>query len=656
MKLFLFNVQGETTGSAADGDLLGGKGANLAEMASLGLPVPPGMTVTTETCNAYLALKDEYRYSFLKELVTDHVLPVVARIEDQFGYQPLFSVRSGARVSMPGMMDTVLNVGINNTSLPEWGDRLGNRAALDSFRRGIQMTGTTACDHPAGIYEGTLTRFRADAKVKTDADLSADQLSYLVSDFLNIYEKIEGGAYPLELSEHLILCIDAVFRSWNTERAIYYRKMHNYPDTWGTAVNIQAMVFGNMNDDSCSGVLFTRDPSTGEDKLTGEYLVNAQGEDVVAGIRTPENLTKLVDWNASVTTELGVLCENLETHYKDMQDIEFTVQDGELFMLQTRNAKRAAAAKFRVAHDLREEGLITTKEMRSRLTGADYDALTSVQIDPTYSGEHTYTGLGAGGSFLCGIVATTSASAIALAESTDVILVRKETTPDDIAGMDASDGILTTTGGATSHAAVVARGMNKVCVVGCSDLNLDTLNDGDLITIDGATGRVWLEEVPLVQGKMDQYARAILKECMEEDEPLVVVGTEWEDNNGVLVFPLNDFDAMVEAKAAMQKILDDGGELKKVILDMTPAAEAWDDADYQLLKMTAGTATMEVSRQFSRLFAMAEILAEDFNHGFYAVTRGEHVTTINSERVTRISHEGMVFGRKQQLAHLYFGG
>ena len=657
MKTYIFNIGGKTDGKAADVNLLGGKGANLAEMAKLGLPVPSGVTIPTDLCIEYLALDAKYRYSYLKELVTDHVMPHLKTIEKEFGYMPLFSVRSGARVSMPGMMDTVLNVGLSSTNLVEWGLRLNTRAALDSFRRGIQMTGTTARDHPAGIYEGTLTRWRKEAGVKTDAELTHEHLGQLVDEYIKIYETIEGEKYPSDLVDHLILCIDAVFTSWNTERAIYYRKMNDYPDDWGTAVNVQAMVFGNMNDGSCSGVLFTRNPSTGEPKLTGEYLINAQGEDVVAGTRTPETLDHMHGWSHDgCYEELVCWAENLEAHYRDMQDIEFTVQDGKLWILQTRNAKRSAKAKFRVAFDLREEKAIDTKTMRSRITGADFDALTSTQIDPSFKGTPNHTGLGAGGSLVCGRVALTSDAAIKLSKlNDDVILVRHETTPDDIAGMDASDGILTTTGGATSHAAVVARGMNKVCVVGCSELNVSGLNNCDWVTINGATGEVWLEAVPLVRGKMDSYARAILKECVEEDEPLVVVGTDWQDNNGILIFPLADFDTGVEAAVAVKAILEDGGDLIKVVLDMTPPAAEWEEADIILLGMTAQTGGSATTRQYTHLQGMAKTLALTFDHKFYVVARGE-LPDPTTPNLTRIDHKDMVFGRKSQLAHIYFGG
>jgi len=496
-------------------ELVGGKGAALAEMASLGLPVPPGFTLTTELCNLYRWLhqygrKAEDKDAVIEDIMELIVTPMLERLESHFGYMPLLSVRSGARVSMPGMMDTVLNVGLVESNLVEWADRIGGRATLDSYRRLIQMYGSVVLNVEDRHFEGILQSVKDRAGVEDDAGLENEHLFGLNEKYLQLLDSI-NEPLPQTLEEQLAGAIRAVFDSWDNDRAKHYRKMHGYPDDWGTAVVVQAMVFGNMNEQSCSGVLFTRDPATGQPGVVGEFLPNAQGEDVVAGVRTPQPLIDMFDWNESAHIELFELAHKMELHYRDMQDMEFTVQDGKLYILQTRDGKRTAKAAFRIAHNMYTEEMISKEDMRKRLTGKMYDALKCTKIDPEHYVEPCHKGIPAGGNVVSGVIATSSSMAVALAGKANVILVTNETTPNDIKGMEASVGILTRTGGATSHAAVVARGLNKACVVGCQDLDLDTVADNTHVTIDGATGEVWLKDMPLVGGGSDSYAETVLE-------------------------------------------------------------------------------------------------------------------------------------------------
>jgi len=514
-----------TDGNASMKDVLGGKGANLAEMSSLGLPVPPGFTIPCAAsvmyevaCNANVDEAAEF-HTEIQTLVESGIKYLVGKGKKS----PLMSVRSGARVSMPGMMDTILNVGLTSKTLPYWKEQLGEAPALDSYRRLIQMYSSVALGVDLQFFEDALETMRHEAGVTLDSELNVDQLSRLVTRYMKIVNA-QGFEFPDTPMEQVMGAVAAVFRSWNNPRAIEYRKINNIPDSWGTAVTVQSMVFGNLNDQSATGVLFSRNPSTGENVITGEYLVNAQGEDVVAGIRTPENLESLEKWNPDVAFDLGMVVAKLEKRYKDMQDIEFTVENGKLYILQTRNAKRSAMAAFQVAYDLANEGLISKEVAASRVSAAQLFSVMQDSINPTFKGAPDLKGIAAGGGIVKGVVMFTAESAVNC--KVPCILVTKETNPDDIAGMNASVGILTATGGLTSHAAVVARGMNKSCVVGATDLKIGdatakviaciapngpAFQEGDMLTIDGATGNVWVKtNVPLIAGGASPVVKTVI--------------------------------------------------------------------------------------------------------------------------------------------------
>ena len=489
--------------SEASIDVLGGKGANLLKMHNLGIKVPPAVILPTTLCAGVNEGSESTAALALQ------AYPFIDEIEKQFGYLPLFSVRSGAKVSCPGMCETILNIGLTSTTIKAWEKRIGERAAWDSYRRLIQMFGSVVFDISSSKYEAILDEVKASAGVATDAELPVESLKTMVDLFLAITPE-----FPQTFKMQLRRAIRAVYGSWNTERAITYRNLNKIPHDLGTAVIIQAMVFGNMNDQSATGVLFTRNPSTGENKLVGEFLVNAQGEDVVSGVRTPESFSTMFGWNTSISDELLFVANKLEVSFKDMQDIEFTVQNGELFILQTRNAKRTARAAVKVAVDLVFEGVIDRKTAFSRLSYDQYLTASRPVIDPSFSIAPTGKGLAASTGFAKGVAVFSSEKAVALGKTTPVILLSKETTPDDIAGMNAAVGILTQTGGSSSHAAVVARGMDKVCVVGCLDLtpgktihgdaywalNGSMIKEGDtVITLEGDTGNVWVDvNVPIV--------------------------------------------------------------------------------------------------------------------------------------------------------------
>jgi pyruvate,orthophosphate dikinase len=504
---------------------LGGKGANLAEMAGLGIPVPPGFTLP---CNLSVMYQTgQLNTTNLPELF-HQVHHEVDNLSEILGYRPLMSVRSGARVSMPGMMDTILNVGLTTETLPYWREKLGDRAALDSYRRLIQMYASVALEVPMERFEETLHAYKEVAGVAEDHELPVDRLELMVADFLQIVIDL-GEEFPDTVQEQIEGAVLAVFKSWMNPRAIEYRKINNIPEDWGTAVTIQSMVFGNLDDQSATGVLFSRDPATGENVITGEYLVNAQGEDVVAGIRTPENITGMADWNSDVAEELWQIVWTLEEHYKDMQDIEFTVQSGKLYLLQTRSGKRSAKAAFQIAHDmLLVEKVITVEEAAKRVTIEQLMALMQDTIDPSFNVKPDAVGIAAGGGLVAGVAMFNNDDAINCTEP--CILVRKETDPDDIGGMHKSLGILTATGGLTSHAAVVARGMNKSCVVGTTTMqvgankavfdsaNNKILQKGQKVTIDGATGNIWVGvDVPVIEGGANEEVLALMCALKGED-------------------------------------------------------------------------------------------------------------------------------------------
>ncbi|MGH7491547.1 MAG: pyruvate, phosphate dikinase [bacterium] len=527
---------GKGEGEAGMKNLLGGKGANLAEMASLGLPVPAGFTVTTEVCTAFYENKRKYPRGLAQQV--ERALRYIEKIMGAaFGSKKnplLVSVRSGARVSMPGMMDTVLNLGLNDETVQGLIEKTGNeRFAYDCYRRFVQMYGDVVLGlkpvHKDEIdpFEEILERKKHHAGVKFDNELTAAQLKELVAKFKAAIKERTGHDFPEEAMTQLWGAVGAVFGSWMNERAIAYRKLYDIPEDWGTAVNVQAMVFGNMGNDSGTGVAFTRDPSTGENVFYGEYLINAQGEDVVAGTRTPEPISRLAEEMPSVYKQLLAIRQKLERHYKDMQDVEFTVQNGKLWMLQTRNGKRTGFAAFKIAHDLVKEKFIKKEEALRRLDPKALNQLLRPVFDAKEKeeavahGRVLAKGLNAGPGAASGRIVFNAPDAVEWKKRGEqVILVRIETSPEDIKGMDASEGILTALGGMTSHAALVARQMGKVCVAGCSALEVNykaramtvkgrTLREGDWLSIDGTTGEV-------IQGQLNTKPPEILQVLIDK--------------------------------------------------------------------------------------------------------------------------------------------
>ena len=520
---------GVSDGGSGDKTLLGGKGANLAEMASIGLPVPPGFTISTQMCTRYY----EEGQSFPDSL-RDEVAQGIAHIEGVTGKRfgdaadPLLvSVRSGARVSMPGMMDTVLNLGLNDQTVEGLATASGDaRFAWDSYRRFIQMYSDVVLELDHGRFEEALEIAKEDNGYNLDTELTAEDWQTLVAEYKALVEELWGKPFPQDVHDQLWGAIGAVFGSWQAERAKVYRRLNNIPGDWGTAVNVQAMVFGNMGDTSATGVAFTRNPATGENAYYGEFLINAQGEDVVAGIRTPQYLTKAAREGAGAKPasmeeampdaygELAAVFDRLERHYRDMQDIEFTVQQGKLWMLQTRSGKRTAKAALKIAVDMAEEGLITREEAVARVDPAALDQLLHPTLDPDAPRDVLTKGLPASPGAASGVAVFDSDTAERRSATGEpVILVRVETSPEDIHGMHAAKGILTARGGMTSHAAVVARGMGRPCVSGAGSLAIDSrarvmrvgtreIREGDTLTIDGSTGEVMAGSVPTVQPEL----------------------------------------------------------------------------------------------------------------------------------------------------------
>jgi len=509
---------GAAEGKGTMRDTLGGKGANLAEMCSLGLPVPPGFTIITDMCVNYYKNGKK-----IDAALRDQVAEALAKIESAVGMKLgdgknplLLSVRSGARASMPGMMDTVLNLGLNDTTVKALAARTGNeRFAYDSYRRFIQMYSDVVLEVDHYHFEEMLEEMKRDRDIDLDTQLSADDLKQLVTLYKEKVESELGKPFPDDVLEQLWGAITAVFNSWMNPRACTYRKLHDIPESWGTAVTVQSMVFGNMGDDCATGVAFTRNPSTGEHKYYGEFLVNAQGEDVVAGIRTPQPMDEMGAVMPEVYKQLTAVFDKLEIHYRDMQDIEFTIQAGKLWMLQTRNGKRTAAAAIKIAVDMVGEKRITKEEALKRIDPLSLDQLLHPTLDPKAKKTVLTTGLPASPGAASGKVVFTAedAEAMALDHKEKVILVRIETSPEDIHGMHAAQGILTARGGMTSHAAVVARGMGKPCVSGAGELRIDyakkelkamghTIKEGDIITINGGTGEVMLGSIPTVQPQL----------------------------------------------------------------------------------------------------------------------------------------------------------
>ncbi len=508
-----------TEGNATMRNLLGGKGANLAEMTNLGLPVPQGFTITTEACTQYY--EDGKK---INDEIMGQIMDAIVKMEEVTGKKfgdnenPLLvSVRSGARASMPGMMDTILNLGLNEQVVEVVAKKTGNeRWARDCYRRFIQMYSDVVMEVGKKYFEELIDKMKADRGVTQDVDLTAEDLKELANQFKAEYKEKIGADFPDDPKEQLMGAIKAVFRSWDNPRANVYRRDNDIPYSWGTAVNVQEMAFGNWSDESGTGVAFTRDPATGEKKLMGEFLMNAQGEDVVAGVRTPQPISALADVMPEVFEQFTKVCSTLENHYRDMQDMEFTIQDRKLFMLQTRNGKRTAQAALKIACDLVDEGMRTEEEAVAMIDPRNLDTLLHPQFDMAALKAATPIGKGLGASpgAACGKVVFTAEDAVEWhARGEKVVLVRLETSPEDITGMKSSQGILTVRGGMTSHAAVVARGMGTCCVSGCGDIAMDEENkkftlagkefhEGDAISIDGTTGNIYDGIIPTVDAKI----------------------------------------------------------------------------------------------------------------------------------------------------------
>ncbi|RYZ77085.1 MAG: pyruvate, phosphate dikinase, partial [Proteobacteria bacterium] len=568
-KKVYFFAAGQTDGNAKMKDILGGKGANLAEMTSLGIPVPPGFTISTEVCVDFYKNGQKLPDSLIAE-VEEALRGVEAKIGKKFGDREnplLVSVRSGARASMPGMMDTILNLGLNDETVEGLAKRSGNpRFAWDSYRRFVQMYSDVVMGMNSSLLEVQLEDLKEAKHYKLDTELSTDDLKSLTKKFKQQVLEQTGQKFPTDPKEQLWGAISAVFKSWMTPRAIAYRGLNGIPESWGTAVNVQSMVFGNMGDDSATGVAFTRNPSTGDQAFYGEWLVNAQGEDVVAGIRTPQNITaiaakegghpgeSLEEMMPKCYADLVSTYKNLEKHYADMQDMEFTIEQGKLWMLQTRNGKRTARASLKIACDMIDEGLqgklwmlqtrngkrtaraslkiacdmideglIDEKTALLRIEAKSLDQLLHPTLDPKAKKTQLTIGLPASPGGASGQIVFTSEEAVELKEKgVKTILARVETSPDDILGMVAAQGILTSRGGMTSHAAVVARGMGKCCVAGAGDVQIDyhkqemrvsgyVVKKGEIITLDGSTGAVFLGEVKTVEPELDAVFERIMK-------------------------------------------------------------------------------------------------------------------------------------------------
>ena len=510
-------------------NLLGGKGANLAEMTSIGLPVPRGFTVTTEACTAYYDAG-----KVISKDIIDEIYEKLSELEKITGKKMgdmenplLVSVRSGARASMPGMMDTVLNLGLNDEVCVSFAKVTNNkRFVYDSYRRFIMMFADVVKGYSKNSFERILDKYKEDKGVSYDTELDENDMYNIAMKFKDVYKELSGVEFPQDPKEQLIEAVTAVFRSWNNERAIYYRRMNDIPSSWGTAVNVQEMVYGNKGDDCGTGVAFTRNPATGEKKLYGEYLMNAQGEDVVAGVRTPKTIDTLAETMPEAYNEFVKTCEILEKHYKDMQDMEFTIENGKLFMLQTRNGKRTAAAALKIAVDLYNEGMLTKEEALLKVEPKQLDQLLHPNFDAEALKEAKViaTGLAASPGAGCGKIYFTAEEVTEAANrGEDTILVRLETSPEDIEGMNLAKGVLTIRGGMTSHAAVVARGMGRCCVSGCGELTIseenktlttkngDVFKEGDYISVDGSTGKVYGGEVKTVEPEISGDFETFMK-------------------------------------------------------------------------------------------------------------------------------------------------
>ncbi|MFV9875598.1 MAG: pyruvate, phosphate dikinase [Rickettsiales endosymbiont of Dermacentor nuttalli] len=526
MSKWIYSFGSNTEGNASMKELLGGKGAGLAEMCNIGIAVPPGFTITTEVCTYYYNNQNQLP-SNLEEQLNVALSNIENKLQAKFGDKDnplLVSVRSGARASMPGMMDTILNLGLNDQTVEGLANKTGNkRFAYDSYRRFIQMYANVVLDVSNSYFEEIISHRKFVQNIKQDSDLTVEDLLKIINEFKQKILDETDKPFPKDTKEQLWAAIKAVFNSWMNNRAITYRKLNGIPSEWGTAVNIQSMVFGNMGQDCGTGVAFTRNPSTGEKVLYGEYLVNAQGEDVVAGIRTPMHIKHMQETMPKVFNEFVNISQKLEKHYADMQDIEFTVQNNKLWILQTRNGKRSAQAAIKVAVEMVKEGLISKEDAIKRINPESLDQILHPTIDPSAKCNIIAQGLPASPGVASGMVVFSALDAEkCLSENKKSILVRIETSPEDISGMNAAYGILTARGGMTSHAAVVARGMGKSCVCGASNVNIDYKNailtvngymvkEGDIITINGSTGEIILGEIPTIQPNLSNELMQLMQ-------------------------------------------------------------------------------------------------------------------------------------------------
>ena len=509
-------------------ELLGGKGANLCEMTQIGMPVPKGFIITTEACTYYYKNNQKLRDSIIKEILSKlNVLENLTGKKINDNTKPLlFSVRSGARASMPGMMDTILNVGLNDELAEKMVENTGNkRFVYDCYRRLIMMYSDVVCEYDKNKFECILEEYKIKNNYKFDNELNGNDWFYITDEFKKLYKKLAKKEFPQTMEEQLLGAVSAVFRSWNNDRAIYYRKMNNIPDSWGTAVNVQEMVYGNLNEDSATGVAFSRNPSDGSDEIYGEFMVSAQGEDLVSGVRTPLSFDEFKKIMPTQYEEFCRYAKKLEKHYKDMQDMEFTIEDKKLYMLQTRNGKRTAKSAIRIAVDLYNEGLISKKDAILRVEEKDIENVLHMTFkeNSLKNAKAITKGLPASPGAGSGHIYFTAEDAIKAHESgEDVILVRLETSPEDISGMNSSNAIVTVRGGRTSHAAVVARGMGKCCVCGCNDIEINEKNktltvagfkykEKDIISVDGTTGIIYEGELQTEMPKLDDYFKEFMK-------------------------------------------------------------------------------------------------------------------------------------------------
>lgn len=583
-------------------EALGGKGFYLVERHKMGVPVPAAKVLSTELCRMYQIDPAGVR-AYLKN---EAIPQIVASLRKPNGDMPLFSVRSGAKVSMPGMMDTILNVGLTKANMAEWERSIGPRAARDCRRRLMQMFGGVVSGIDGSKFEAELSAIKAKRRVEEDSDLNEADLMEVITAFERIFKK-ERIALPETLEEQILAAAEAVLKSWDNPRAKEYRRIHGYSDHWGTAIVVQEMVFGNLNDQSCTGVLFTRNPALGVNEPMGEFLINAQGEDVVSGVRTPDPIYNMKAWNPVAYATLMEIANRLEETSKDVQDIEFTVQSGEVFILQTRRAQRSALAAVKIAVDMAKSGLIDKNEALGRVTLAQYEQLCSPMIAPTFNGQPDVTGLPASNGIATGVVVFSSDAAVD--QSGLCILLAEETTPDDLPGMHAARGILTATGGVTSHAAVVARGMDKVCVVGAGEIKFKKNKDGEIIeavlgqhtvragdtmTLDGATGRVWVgTSVPVVPGG-SLPALLDFNDMIYEVFPVYRIVTDGRDLHSDLsmIYATYGLDGLSDSKIRTE--LEESLPYLRGVLDLSTMEEHSAPEDAEILSLGGSTKDDEV--------------------------------------------------------------